>query len=494
MPEVRPNILFIFPDQWRGDCLGSLGHPVVETPYLDELASQGVTFTRAYSNCPSCIAARASLMTGLTPNSTGRLGYRDGVTWLYPDTLPRLLRDGGYQTINVGKTHFHPQRAHLGFEINEIYDTQKTDPWFEADYDRWLKEKTKGQIVDTTVDMNSNSWLVQPWVHPEHLHPTCWTSSRSIELLERRDPLRPFFMMLSYHRPHPPIDPPLSWYQRFMNKALPPAPAGDWVHELPGMNDPVVDLQAYHGQLTAAQLDTMRRAYYAQIAHLDFQIGRVIWWLQKYGKCLQNTWIVFASDHGELLGDHNLLRKFNGFEGSARVPMIVRPPTTPAYRDIRRHQCCDQPVGLHDFLPTMLDMAELSSMIPQKVEGQSLLPLLRGENVSSWRAFIHGEHSQSRVPGGGWQFVVSRRWKFIWQTGSGREFLFDLQYDPDELHNLIRSTNTEHQAALQQCRAAMIEVLRQRPDDKLTDGNQLTPGNNLPPVRNWLLEQVGLKH
>ena len=82
MPD-RPNFLFIFPDQWRGDCLGSLGHPVVETPFLDQLAAEGVTFTAAYTACPSCIATRASLITGQTPSTCGRIGYRDGVPWRY---------------------------------------------------------------------------------------------------------------------------------------------------------------------------------------------------------------------------------------------------------------------------------------------------------------------------------------------------------------------------------------------------------------------------
>lgn len=481
MPDSRPNFLFIFPDQWRGDCLGSLGHPSMHTPYLDDLASQGVTFTRAYSNCPSCIAARASLLTGMTPNSTGRLGYCDGIAWHYAHTLPRVLRDAGYQTINVGKTHFHPQRAHLGFEINELYDTQKIDPWFESDYDRWLAEQTDGAIVDTTVDMNSNSWLVQPWVHPEHLHPTSWTSTRAIEWLRRRDPQRPFFLMLSYHRPHPPIDPPLSWLQRFADVPLPPLPMGDWRSLWGGQLDtPITDLQAYFGSLAPRRLDEMRRAYYAQIAHLDFQIGRVIWWLTKYAKADPNTYIVFSSDHGELLGDHGLLRKFNGFEGSARVPLIIRPPRSETIqRGVRR----SEPVGLHDLMPTFLDAAGVP--IPDTVEGRSLAPLVRGD-PATWREFVHGEHAGSRVPGGGWQFVVSSRWKYIWQTQSGRELLFDLDADPLENRNLAASP--EHEGQLQQCRRWLIDVLRHRPDDRLTDGHRLVPGANLPPVRPWLIE------
>ncbi|GAF70894.1 unnamed protein product, partial [marine sediment metagenome] len=118
----RPNIVMILVDQMRWDCLSAAGHPVVETPNLDELAYRGVRFSAAYSACPSCIAARASIMTGLCPSNHGRLGYRDGVPWRYDTMLPALLGDAAYQTHCVGKTHFFPQHAHLGFQSMEGYE------------------------------------------------------------------------------------------------------------------------------------------------------------------------------------------------------------------------------------------------------------------------------------------------------------------------------------------------------------------------------------
>jgi arylsulfatase len=479
MMDKRPNILVIFPDQWRGDCLQHLGHPVVETPYLTELAGQGVTFTRAYTTCPSCIAARASLVTGMFPNSTGRLGYRDKVPWTYPNTLMRTLRDGGYQTINVGKTHFYPQRAHLGYEINELYDTQRIDFGFEADYDRWLAEKTQGQIVDTTVDMNSNSWLAQPWVHPEHLHPTSWTSTRAIELLQRRDPQRPFFLTLNYHRPHPPIDPPLTWFQRFEHRELPPVPVGDWAGDF---DRPVTDLQAHAGRLPQHTLDRTRRAYYAQIAHLDFQIGRVIWYLQKYLHALDNTLIVFASDHGEMLGDHHLWRKFNAFEGSASIPLIIRPPRS--MNGALRNTRDDRITCLEDLMPTLLDLAGVE--IPSAVEGRSLAPALRGEQ-GDWRTHVHGEHERA---GGGWQFVTDGHEKFVWQTRTDQEWFFDLRTDPQELHNAVNDPQFRERANL--WRQRLVDELAKRPEDDLVENGRLKPGKTPPAVRKWLLEQAGV--
>lgn len=290
-----PNIIFIFPDQWRGDCLSFLGHPTVETPFLDQMAHEGVCFTNAFTPCPSCIAARAALMTGMTPSEAGRMGYRDGVPWNYQVLFPQLLRDHGYQTMCVGKTHFHPTRAHLGFEELELYEMPYQDWNQPSDYHLWLREKSNGLIRDTALDLDSNSMsVVHPWAHSEELHPNTWNITRGIELLERHDPTRPFFLQLSFHRPHPPLDPVLSYFERYLQKELPKPPIGDWATD---NAQPVKTVYPGMGIIPAAQLDRARRAYYAQISHLDYQIGRLIRHLRGR-KMLANTWLVFAADHG----------------------------------------------------------------------------------------------------------------------------------------------------------------------------------------------------
>ena len=114
MPKTAPNILFILTDQWRGDCLGYTGHPAVETPHLDHLAGEGITFTQAYASCPVCVAARATILTGLAPKRHGYL-TNGGVQWDYPVTLPGTLSDAGYHTQCVGKMHVYPWRNLVGF-------------------------------------------------------------------------------------------------------------------------------------------------------------------------------------------------------------------------------------------------------------------------------------------------------------------------------------------------------------------------------------------
>jgi arylsulfatase len=464
----RPNIVFVFPDQWRFDCLGVAGHTCVETPFLDELAHSGVRFTNCYSPSPTCIATRASLMTGLSPNSAGRMGYRDGVPWTYANTFPRLLRDSGYQTMCAGKTHFYPARARCGFEELRLYEMPWQEPDRPSDYHRWLAKETGGSVSDTAWGLDSNSWVAHPWTEPERLHPSSWTTDAAIELMEQRDPLRPFFIQVSYHRPHPPLDPPIEYFERYLAKQLPPTPVGDWAED---NNVPVTSVDHSVGRIPDEALDRARRAYFAQISHLDYQVGRLRRYLKGRG-LLGNTWIVFASDHGELLGDHHLWRKTNGFEGSAHVPLIVSPPLV---QDRPAPALCDCPCTLTDLAATFLELGGATS--PEPLESDSLLPLVRGQDAA-WKDFVHGEHAP------GWQFLTDGREKFIWFAPDDRRWLFDLAEDPNELHNLAEDPAWASHLALWEGR--LIEILKDRPEG-LSDGERLVPGH-LPAIRDWLLE------
>lgn len=468
------NFLLFFPDQWRGDCLEALGHPVVETPFLNELAADGTLFTSAYTPCPSCIPARACLATGMMQNSTGRLGYLDRVPWRYENTMMRCLRDGGYQTLNVGKTHFYPQRAALGFEEMRLYEARKVEPGFQSDYHRWLDQQTGGLVHDTIDVVGPNAWTAHPWVYPEQYHPNTWTADAAIELLSRRDPLRPFFLQVGFQRPHPPIDPPLHFYERFADRPLPPVPEGDWCAQY---DHPMTRSDAWSGRLPGHILGRTRRAYYAQLAHLDVQIGRIMLWLKK-NNLYDSTTIIFTSDHGEMLGDHHLWRKFSPWEGSARIPFIVRPAKTIA---AQRGAVCDLPVSLYDIMPTFLQEANLP--IPATVEGLSLSPLLRGADTG-WRAFIHGEHVDHVFEMGAWQFLTDGHEKYCWETKSGREYFFDLEQDPQEEHNRAADAAAAERVTL--WRTRLIAILAERPEDGLSDGARLIPGRVPPRIRPWL--------
>ncbi|MBT3272520.1 MAG: sulfatase-like hydrolase/transferase, partial [Spirochaetales bacterium] len=262
--ENRPNIIFIITDQWRGDCLSITGHPVVETPNLDMIARRGLVFSAAYSSCPSCIAARASIFTGLAPATHGRIGYRDRIPWRYEHMLPQVLGDAGYQTYCVGKTHFYPQRIHCGFHGLESYEaSQNLDGRYTNDYYQWLKERTGGTGDEDQHGLSHNGWPARPSHLPEELHNNSWVATRAIEFFKRRDPTRPFFLNLSFHRPHPPIDPPELYWNMYKDKELPPIPVGDWAEQY---DTPVNSVDTFRGKYDPVLIDQARRGYFAQIA------------------------------------------------------------------------------------------------------------------------------------------------------------------------------------------------------------------------------------
>ena len=235
----RPNLVLIMTDEMRGDCLGAAGHPDVKTPFLDTLAAQGIRFSRAYSTCPSCIAARAALHTGLSQEHHGRVGYRDGVPWDYPVTMAGELAKAGYATACAGKMHVYPLRRSMGFHHIDLHDgylhahRKPNIPHHEHqmvadDYLYWLKNE-KGIACDITdTGLECNSWVTRPWMYDEHLHPTNWATGRALDFLRRRDRDQPFFLMLSYVRPHAPYDPPACYYDMYKNKVLAPPFSGDW--------------------------------------------------------------------------------------------------------------------------------------------------------------------------------------------------------------------------------------------------------------------------
>ncbi len=467
---MQPNILFIFPDQWRGDCLSCAGHSAVETPFLDQLAAEGTRFTSAYTPSPTCVPARACLATGRRPVSTGRLGYRDGNPWPYANTYMRVLRDGGYQTLCSGKTHFYPPRARLGFEELELYETPAQDMDHPSDYHQWLAKETGGLVRDTCEELDSNAWLAHPWTQPEHLHPNAWTTTTAIEMLERRDPTRPYFLQVAYHRPHPPHDPPIEFYNRHQGTPLPDIPIGDWAAE---DDAPLQAIDSITGKLPQRKLDRTRHAYFAQIEHIDYQIGRLFRYLRAR-KLLDDTWIVFSSDHGEMLGDHHRYRKTCPFEGSAHIPLIIRAPKNA--EAFPEGQTCDIPVSLEDISATLVEIG--SQQIPADYEGHSLLPQMKDASEPAKRDYIHGEHAPN------WQYLTDGKEKFAWDTITDEHWFFDLEEDPQELTNLAAREDQAERVQVWEQR--LIEILKDRPEDDLSDGTKLKGGKRFEKTRTWL--------
>ena len=464
----RPNLVLIMTDEMRGDCLGAAGHPDVKTPFLDTLAAQGIRFSRAYSTCPSCIAARAALHTGLSQEHHGRVGYRDGVPWDYPVTMAGELAKAGYATACAGKMHVYPLRRSMGFHHIDLHDgylhahRKPNIPHHEHqmvadDYLYWLKNE-KGIACDITdTGLECNSWVTRPWMYDEHLHPTNWATGRALDFLRRRDRDQPFFLMLSYVRPHAPYDPPACYYDMYKNKALAPPFSGDW-DDLERLRREGRVFCNTTGPLDPELIRQQQAGYYACITHVDHQIGRFLQGLMDE-ELYDNTVVVFTSDHGELLSDHGLCRKSRPYEGSAHIPLRLWGPEAVIGPGGR---VSDRLAELRDIMPTLLDAAGVP--IPSSLDGESLLQPGKG------RAFLHGEHTAGPDST---HWIVTARDKYIWFSQTGKEQYFDLQADPQERHNAVDDIPCRER--VEKLRARLIEALTGR-EEGFTDGRRLIPG------------------
>ena len=460
--KKQPNILLIMTDQMRGDCLGIAGHPDVKTPYLDQLASQGAWFPNAYTAVPSCIAARCGLMTGLSPAHHGRVGYQDRVPWEYPVTMPGELAKAGYYTKCVGKMHVHPLRNLLGFHHIELHDgylgnyRRWNTPFYEHqavadDYFHWLRCELGMDRDVTDTGIEANSWVARPWPYEEKYHPTNWVTDRSLDFLRSRDRSKPFFLMTSFVRPHPPFDAPQCFFDLYRDKELTPPPVGDWADEgRLKRGGRVVDSDT--GPIDPELLRQAQAGYYACISHVDNQVGRILIELAGEG-ILQDTVILFCSDHGELLGDHHTYRKIRPYQGSIRVPMIL------FNGGLRGQQ--DNLVELRDLLPTFLELA--GETVPECLDGISMLR-------PNGREYLHGEHSGGDI---GNQVIVAKTDKYCWFTESGREQYFDLAGDPREMHDGIRDAANQERISV--LRGHLIRELAER-EEGYSDGTRLIPG------------------
>ncbi|WP_020576926.1 arylsulfatase [Actinopolymorpha alba] len=473
MTTDRPNLVLICVDQWRGDCLSIEGHPVLHTPHLDQLALRGARFSRAYSATPTCVPARMALMTGLSQTGHRRVGYQDGVPFDVETTLPGVLRANGYQTQAIGKMHYSPVRGRIGFDDVLLHDgylhhNRRRSQAVESydDYIPWLRAQAGQSAVADYVDngVNCNSYVARPWDKDEALHPTSWLGTQAISWLYRRDPTVPFFLYLSFHRPHPPFDPPAWAFEQYLDAPQYDPPVGDWweqyaEHRQDHRHDPFV------AQFPPRILQRARAGYYGHMAHIDLQINRFLEALSEF-ELADNTYVCFVSDHGEMLGDHHLFRKGFPYEGSARIPFLLAGPRTG--ENVRR----DEVVELRDVMPTLLDCAGVA--IPPGVEGRSVLSLAAGEPAGDWRPYLHGEHA---LLGQSLQWLTDGRQKYVWQSGPGREQLFDLVADPHELRDLV--DNPSYSDDLARWRQALVDELRDRPEGYVKDG-LLVPGR--PPL------------
>jgi arylsulfatase len=445
-----PNILFLMVDQWPGKLLGAAGHPAVLTPTLDQLVRMGTRFPRAYSECPICIPARRTVMTGTSPRKHGDRVFAPAAEMPRFPTLAQTFRDSGYQAYAVGKLHVYPPRDRIGFD--DVLLAEEGRPHLGAidDYDMFLADQ--GFAGEQFMHgMNNNDYMFRPWHLAERLHVTNWTTREASRLIKRRDPKRPALWHVSYTHPHPPLVPLEAYLGMYELDHIDAPLRSHWSNsELP---EALQSIRAYwptaHGD---RQMRAIRRAFYALCTHIDHQLRVLIGTLREEG-VLDDTVILLCSDHGDTLGDHGLWAKRTFYEGSAQVPMIlVGPRNGPVEEGHVDHRL----VGLQDVMPTLLSLAGIP--IPDSVEGVSMVG---GEQRES----LFGECKENATAT---RMAHDGRHKLIWYPAGNHLQLFDLQNDPNETVNEI--ANPEYAARKQSLLSVIVKNAWGQDTEWIRDG------------------------
>lgn len=433
---MQPNILWICSDQQRWDTIRSLGNPHIRTPNIDRLVQRGVAFTHAYCQSPICTPSRASFLTGRYASSVHACMNGNDYWAEAAPLVTKLLKDGGYDCGLAGK--FHLAGAAYRIEPRPRDDGYRVFEWSHDPNDRWPTGHAYADWVRSQ-GYNLAELHKRPEGIPPELHQTTWCADRAIHFMREQHP-GPWLMSVNIFDPHAPFNPPKEYLDHYDPATLP----GPYFRDsdlaaqakLAG-----VDFQNPARHPDEFNARWIQAAYYAMIELIDDNVGRMLDALEETGQ-LENTVVIFMSDHGETLGDHGLLLKGNRFyEGLVRVPLIFSWPG-----HFAEGLVSDALVELTDIAPTLLELAGLPPI--EEAAGRSLLPILTGQaDPHHHRDWVRCEYYRALNPDGPGrdegEFNVhfgtmyrTRRHKLCVYHGHSHGELFDLENDPWEFDNL----------------------------------------------------------
>lgn len=454
---TRPNILVLMADQHRADILGCAGDPVVRTPNIDALAAAGTRFSNMHCQGPLCMPARASFLTERYVRDHGLHSNDADVPTELP-TFLHELRAVGYHTACIGKMHLWLHGRRGSDRSSYTGDTRERverlhDHGFVETIETVGKLATVGIASEYTDHLESRGLLetYREWVAerlyshqrgadtlpnwstgsipiPTDSYVDAWHGDRVVQWLDEHDGDDPWCMWVGFPGPHDPWDAPADYVDLYRDIAM-PMPATLERPEIPdeGPFKSFLDFFVWHHSdsrtFTDDRIQEVRRAYYANVTVIDDAVGRIVAALERSGQA-DNTWIIYTSDHGEMMGEHRMLMKMVFYEPSVKVPCIVRPPGGSDARTI----------------PTLAEHVDLSATLRaiggagghETFEGRSLLGHLDGEGGGFVRDAVWSENY-------GFASVRTDRHKLVvHETSLEAGQLFDLEEDPDENHNVVR--------------------------------------------------------
>ncbi len=517
MPQAK-NILFIMCDQLRWDYLSCYGHPHLETPNIDWLAENGVRFDRAYVQSPVCGPSRACFYTGRYQST---LGVRHNG---YPLRIDELglgdyLRPLGVRTAVAGKTDLRPDTVtaeRLNIDLSTEENTLTREVGFEPfdrdpglhpttilrktnkhpRYNQYLQslgyeaENPWHTYANSVVDDEGNvqnGWYNKNAKYPANIKEehseTPYMTNRAIEFMTEAGD-EPWCLHLGYIKPHWPYVAPAPYHNMYGPEHV--LPANRTEEERANPHHPV-----YAGHLKYCGgegfsrdeiRETVIPTYMGLIKQVDDHLGRLLSWMRDNG-ILENTMIIFTSDHGDYLGDHWLVDKYWFHEEAVRIPLIIYDPSNSA--DSTRGTICDELVESIDIVPTCIDFAG-GTPNPERLEGHSLMPFIRGESVNGWREFVVCEedygpltvrhHMGLSIDDARATMLRTKRWKYILHE-KFRPELYDMKNDPQERNDL--GTAPAYEALRKEFESKLFRWFRQR-KLRFTRTNEFTMTRSQP--------------
>lgn len=472
MPD-SPNILLIFTDQHRLSAVGAYGPTACRTPNIDRLAAEGIRFETAYTVCPVCSPARGTIMTGQFPHTHGitsnvhNLGCNIHELEDRPSLLSRRLESSGYslgysgkwhlgtnQTTTFGGTNRPSLPKHVGFE-GQNFPGHGGGGFGYPEYQEYLQEHGFEHKVEDWDEPTPNLLGAGELEGPIESTVPYFLAENTISMIDDfRQRGKPFFIWHNNWGPHGPYYATRDYVDMYRDAEIPPWPNFEWPsRQIPGPH--LTKIHPQNETLTWDAWATMLRYYYAFTTLIDDQIGRVLEHLEQTGE-LDNTIIIFTSDHGETIGSHGGLtdKGWHHFEETHRIPMIVRFPHGSHAGEVRTEFA-----SLADIYPTILDMAG-ADCDSETVQGVSLLPLING-TATDWRDMLVTEF------GGVNSLAMTQRTARIGDLKYGyncccEDELYDLSIDPHETTNLIRNPN--YREAANEMRRRLADWIKETRD------------------------------
>lgn len=440
----KPNILLIFTDQLRADALGCTGG-WVKTPNIDRIASEGIRFENCVTNSPVCIPARVSLATGLYPHNTGIWHNFQYDMPADTDTWMQVVKEAGYRTSLFGKTHLHRHRGDLrdrddlmhayGLDdIDEIGGPRASACVLSNMTEKWRDKGLWQAYQDDYEERFSNKpHVVRSSTLPLEHYADVYVGQEAKKYLEKYDRKDPWCCWVSFGGPHEPWDSPEPYASMHKPEDMPKAVRSekDPVDRPKGQLDNVFKGMSAPPDLNDDEIASMRVDYAGNVALIDSQIGEILKTVEDRGE-LENTVIIFSSDHGEMNGDHGLIYKENFYNGAVKVPLILRTPRT--LKSSIAGSVSNANVELMDIGPTLVEFA--GGEIKYQQFARSLVPFI-SDPETTVRDFVISELT-------GEIMIMTDKYKMVINSEGIPYLLYDLEKDPDESNNIVMNDSVKN--------------------------------------------------